>query len=916
MMKLEEWVHKAFETLLKMLTIAKRWYFTKIEEKRVKTLTQVLNELSMEIGMEKCSFLFKKLSSFKQTEAEIQTEVIPLVEGQLKVHGYPLLFEFIRIINSRQTVLYSTLLPLSIPLLEKNQDFDQFARLSQENMEVDREMAGSVFYILKALLQKLQEDAKPALTSLLTRAVFDHSLIRYSTDASSKNSQRVIDAVVKEFIREDNFSGVSSVLESIEQMGHKPHDVCFNKLLDYICKQGVDMRYSELILNSMIKNKVKASLVTFNTLLDLYVKQRNFTMAFHLFDSLVRTNDPVPDNFTFSIMINGVKYMRNPDATQAERLFELYAERHPVEMVLVNCLLDVFVSLGESEKAQNLISQTIHLYGLMPDAVTYNTLIKDCSRRGCIREAQQYFAQMGEARLTPSKVTFNSMMDVCVKKGRLDLAMEYLKEMRTAGCSPDQFSYSIIFNGMKSNVKEKAVYEKTFAHLGGLLSGEDFEPDEVFFNTMMDVAAKFNDLQRVLSLFGEMEKKDIKPSCITFGILVKAYGRAGEGQKAVDAFEKMQQAGLKPNEITYGCLIEALVNSGDVEGAQVYFGRLPALKVRLNPIILTTMIKGLSRERQYSQAVSLFEEARRDHSLRLNTICFNCMIDIATKKHNMMLASKYLTDMKLEGLAPDLITFSIMIKGTCQEKDLASAVGLLKQMLDARVTPDLPIFNSIIEASSDPIHFKYGFEVYTLLRMNAVRPNMITFGTLVKLHGFARTPQLAFSLLGDIASLSMKPSLILMTNLIHISFANHRTDLVDKAIGVIETMGMKMDGICLEKIVRGYVKLKEFKKADKFRHLLASYEGSYSDGFKENTSYRNNKTGYQDSHPQRGYNVRRGGENYNKNYNNYSTAECKENYNNGNNDENSNRSNINTSSKHHEKEKSGLQQQKVNVRHI
>ena len=56
--------------------------------------------------------------------------------------------------------------------------------------------------------------------------------------------------------------------------------------------------------------------------------------------------------------------------------------------------------------------------------------------------------------------------------------------------------------------------------------------------------------------------------------------------------------------------------------------------------------------------------------------------------------------------------------------------------------------------------------------MKNVEPNEITFGIMVKIFGFARELQKAFDLLDLMAVFGIEASIIIFTNLIHISFYN------------------------------------------------------------------------------------------------------------------------------------------------
>lgn len=56
--------------------------------------------------------------------------------------------------------------------------------------------------------------------------------------------------------------------------------------------------------------------------------------------------------------------------------------------------------------------------------------------------------------------------------------------------------------------------------------------------------------------------------------------------------------------------------------------------------------------------------------------------------------------------------------------------------------------------------------------MKGIEPNEITFGIMVKIFGFSGDLEKAFDLLDLMKVYKMTPSIIIFTNLIHISFFN------------------------------------------------------------------------------------------------------------------------------------------------
>lgn len=62
-----------------------------------------------------------------------------------------------------------------------------------------------------------------------------------------------------------------------------------------------------------------------------------------------------------------------------------------------------------------------------------------------------------------------------------------------------------------------------------------------------------------------------------------------------------------------------------------------------------------------------------------------------------------------------------------------------------------------------------------------IKLNEITFGIMIKIFGFAHKLNSAFELLDIMNTFDIKPSIIIFTNLIHISFYNKKSDYALKA---------------------------------------------------------------------------------------------------------------------------------------
>ena len=103
--------------------------------------------------------------------------------------------------------------------------------------------------------------------------------------------------------------------------------------------------------------------------------------------------------------------------------------------------------------------------------------------------------------------------------------------------------------------------------------------------------------------------------------------------------------------------------------------------------------------------------------------------------------------------------------------------------------------------------------------MKNLKPNEITFGIMVKVYGFSRELHKAFNLLDLMAVYEISPSIIIYTNLIHISFYNRKARKAELAYTLAKKQGIKGDRLLYSKLIDGLIRFKQTKKVPKYVKL-------------------------------------------------------------------------------------------------
>lgn len=137
-------------------------------------------------------------------------------------------------------------------------------------------------------------------------------------------------------------------------------------------------------------------------------------------------------------------------------------------------------------------------------------------------------------------------------------------------------------------------------------------------------------------------------------------------------------------------------------------------------------------------------------------------------------------------------------------------------MIKSKIKIDVSVINLFLESCSTKEDFKLAEDGYKFTMMQGVEPNEITFGIMVKVFGFARNLENAFDLLDLMEVYGIKPSIIIFTNLIHISFYCRDPRRAELAFSLFRKHDLDGDALLYSKIIDGLIRFRNIQKVPKY----------------------------------------------------------------------------------------------------
>merc|ERR1719453_1487245 len=166
---------------------------------------------------------------------------------------------------------------------------------------------------------------------------------------------------------------------------------------------------------------------------------------------------------------------------------------------------------------------------------------------------------------------------------------------------------------------------------------------------------------------------------------------------------------------------------------------------------------------------------------------YNTLIDSCARCGRMEIVPTILEDMKTHKIMPNLITYSTLLKGHCQNGDMQKAFSLLEQIKqDAHLKPDEIMYNSLLDGCAQSNLVDEGLRLVEEMQSLGVSPSNFTLSILVKLLNRARRLEQAFAIVEEITKkYNFRPNVHVYTNLVQACVSNQQ---LKRGVSVLEQM--------------------------------------------------------------------------------------------------------------------------------
>lgn len=312
-----------------------------------------------------------------------------------------------------------------------------------------------------------------------------------------------------------------------------------------------------------------------------------------------------------------------------------------------NAFLSSLIKKGKSESSLKLFTQ-MKRDGLVPDVVTYSTLLAGCAKvKDGYYKALELVQELESNGLQMDAVTYGSLLSVCASHKECHEAAKYFQKMKDDGHSPNVYHYSSLLNAYSADRN----YEKAEALIEEMKSA-GLVLNKVIYTTLLKVYVKGGLFEKSKELLKELEALGYAEDEMPFCLLMDGLAKSGHLLEAKSVFDEMMEKQVKTDGYSYSIMISAYCRNGLLEDAKKLASEFEEKYDKYDIVILNAMLSAYCRTGEMANVMSMMKKID-DSAISPDWNTFNILIRYFCKEKLYLLAYHTMEDMHSKGRLPE-----------------------------------------------------------------------------------------------------------------------------------------------------------------------------------------------------------------------------------------------------------------------
>jgi len=452
--------------------------------------------------------------------------------------------------------------------------------------------------------------------------------------------------------------------------------VTYNTVIKCLTQSG-RLAKARTVMAGMYGTGQHPNVVTFNELIDAYVKQHNSRAVWELVDEM-QSHKVAPNTITVSILLKSLD--RKASVAEFQKVMTAVAcVEDQMDEVLLSSALEACIRAGRKDVLQTLLQRhcgpdrRVEVTGIH----AFGSLFRAYGQVGDLEGLWKEWKHLLSLGIMPTQVTFGCMVEAVAMNGDPHSALELIQEMWN-----DSASRHLVNAVVYSSVIKSCSQQKEFARVWEIY--EEMRSRRVIcsitsFNALFDVCARSGEMERAPPILEEMKLQGVEANLITWSTMLKGYCQANQLDKAFDVLDHMEETcGLQPDEVVYNTLLDGCARQGLIERGLSLFRRMEASSTEPTCWTLSVLVKLANRGGDLDLCFDLMEKTARKYDMKPNSYVYNNLMQACMQHKAAARGMEVFETMLGQKVRPDARTYSIMLRGLVNARMAEDAAGLAR----------------------------------------------------------------------------------------------------------------------------------------------------------------------------------------------------------------------------------------------
>lgn len=444
----------------------------------------------------------------------------------------------------------------------------------------------------------------------------------------------------------------------------------------------------------LFDNQLERDTVTWNAMLAGYAVSMQTQEAFELFVRMQQEDKT--DIFTYVSILKACS--SKASLFEGNLTFLLINERGLEQEDFVgSTVIDMYAKCGCLEDAYCVFEKL-----LKRDVVTWNALITGISQYGGLEHGYKTFEVFHKMTyqhcVMPDIITYSSVLKACSSIGSLAQAKFIYTCIVERGFAMDILILNTLISVYADCGRPYDAYK---------IFGNMHKRDAITWNAMIAGFSQHGLLQEAFQLFQESQQECGALNMASWNSLIAGYAQHGYGWEAIALFKRMQQEGYLPDKYTFVSVLNACASIGATEMCRLFHLHIVECNLMFDIFVANSLIDMYAKCDSLLMARNVFDRSSKQH-----IVTWNAMIAGYAQHGHHEMAHQLVQQMKKQGCRPDIITWNAMLAGLVHYGNVYEAFQLLGEMLSEGMQPDHATFVSMVKGCSSTGAVNLGKLVY------------------------------------------------------------------------------------------------------------------------------------------------------------------------------------------------------------